>query len=123
MNSMVWELVPGSAGLPNELYVFTRPTKWDEYECEHAKIVDHLLAAAAYFKLAEFPAADRRGFCEGIENGVSEINPSPELEGRFSSNKRKIKPFVPVPDLRREGAATPAAETTWPGTATRSGAG
>jgi miniconductance mechanosensitive channel len=54
MDFIVRELAPTSTGLPVEMYVFTKTTKWDEYECIQAEIVDHLLAAAAFFDLRLF---------------------------------------------------------------------
>lgn len=54
MDFIVRELEPTSAGLPVEMYVFTKTTKWNEYERIQAEIVDHLLAAAAFFDLRLF---------------------------------------------------------------------
>jgi miniconductance mechanosensitive channel len=54
MDFIIRELEPTSSGLPVEMYVFTRTTKWDEYERIQAEIVDHFLAAAAFFDLRLF---------------------------------------------------------------------
>jgi miniconductance mechanosensitive channel len=54
MDFIVRELAPTSTGLPVELYVFTKTTKWNEYENIQAEIIDHLLAAAAFFDLRLF---------------------------------------------------------------------
>jgi miniconductance mechanosensitive channel len=54
MDFLVRELAPSSAGLPIEIYVFTKTTKWNEYEHIQAEIIDHLLAAAAFFDLRVF---------------------------------------------------------------------
>ena len=54
MDFIVRELEPTSSGLPVEMYVFTRTTKWNEYERIQAEIVDHFLAAAAFFDLRLF---------------------------------------------------------------------
>jgi miniconductance mechanosensitive channel len=69
MDFVVRELAPGSAGLPIELYVFTKTTKWDEYECIQAEIVDHLLAAAAYFDLRIFQQPTGADFARGLKMG------------------------------------------------------
>jgi miniconductance mechanosensitive channel len=69
MDFVVRELAPGSAGLPIELYVFTKTTKWDEYECIQAEIVDHLLAAAAYFDLRIFQQPTGADFARGMKMG------------------------------------------------------
>jgi miniconductance mechanosensitive channel len=67
MDFVVRELAPGSAGLPIELYVFTKTTKWDEYECIQAEIIDHLLAAAAYFDLRIFQQPTGFDFARGLK--------------------------------------------------------
>ncbi|MEW6094877.1 MAG: mechanosensitive ion channel domain-containing protein [Chloroflexota bacterium] len=54
MDLIVRELAPTSTGLPVELYVFTKTTKWNEYERIQAEIIDHLLAAASFFDLRLF---------------------------------------------------------------------
>jgi miniconductance mechanosensitive channel len=54
MDFIIRELAPTSTGLPVELYVFTKTTKWNEYERIQAEIIDHLLAAAAFFDLRLF---------------------------------------------------------------------
>jgi miniconductance mechanosensitive channel len=54
MDFIIRELEPTSTGLPVEMYVFTKTTKWNEYECIQAEIIDHLLAAAAFFDLRLF---------------------------------------------------------------------
>lgn len=54
MDFIIRELPPSETGLPVELYVFTRTTKWNEYERIQAEIIDHLLAAAAFFDLRLF---------------------------------------------------------------------
>jgi miniconductance mechanosensitive channel len=65
MDFVIRELAPGSAGLPIELYVFTKTTKWDEYECIQAEIIDHLLAAAAFFDLRIFQQPTGADFTRG----------------------------------------------------------
>ncbi len=54
MDFIIRELAPTSTGLPVELYVFTKTIKWNEYEHIQAEIIDHLLAAAAFFDLRLF---------------------------------------------------------------------
>jgi miniconductance mechanosensitive channel len=54
MDFIIRELEPTSTGLPVEMYVFTKTTKWNEYERIQAEIIDHLLAAAAFFDLRLF---------------------------------------------------------------------
>lgn len=54
MDLIIRELTPTETGLPVELYMFTRTTKWSEYERIQAGIIDHLLAAAAFFDLRLF---------------------------------------------------------------------
>ncbi|MEW5828780.1 MAG: mechanosensitive ion channel domain-containing protein [Chloroflexota bacterium] len=54
MDFLVRELAPSPTGLPVEVYVFTKTTKWRDYERIQAEIFDHLLAAAQYFDLRVF---------------------------------------------------------------------
>ncbi len=54
MDFLVRELAPSPTGLPVEIYVFTKTTKWNEYEHIQAEIFDHLLAAAEFFDLRVF---------------------------------------------------------------------
>lgn len=54
MDFVIRELAPSPAGLPVEVYVFTRTTKWNEYERIQGEIFDHLLAAVSFFDLRVF---------------------------------------------------------------------
>ena len=51
---LIRQLEPKETGLPIELYVFTKTTKWVEYEKIQADIFDHLLAALPIFELQAF---------------------------------------------------------------------
>jgi miniconductance mechanosensitive channel len=67
MDFLIRELAPSSAGLPIELYVFTKTTKWNEYEQIQAEIIDHLLAAAGYFDLRIFQQPTGFDFAKGMQ--------------------------------------------------------
>jgi len=54
MDFIIRELEPSPTGLPIQVYVFTKTTKWIEYERIQAQVFDHLLAAAAFFDLHIF---------------------------------------------------------------------
>lgn len=54
MDFLIRELEPSPTGLPIQVYVFTKTTKWLEYERIQAEVFDHLLAAAAFFDLRIF---------------------------------------------------------------------
>ena len=54
LDFIIRELGPSPTGLPVEVYVFTKTTKWNEYERIQGEIFDHLLAAAAFFDLRVF---------------------------------------------------------------------
>ncbi len=54
MTRMVRQLPPGDAGLPIEVYCFTKTTNWGEYEDIQADIFDHLLAMLPEFGLRAF---------------------------------------------------------------------
>ncbi len=54
MDFLIRELEPSPTGLPIQVYVFTKTTKWLEYESIQAEVFDHLLAAAIFFDLRIF---------------------------------------------------------------------
>jgi len=54
LDFVIRELAPSPTGLPVEVYVFTKTTKWNEYEKIQGEIFDHLLAAATFFDLRVF---------------------------------------------------------------------
>lgn len=62
MPFLVRSLAPTPAGLPIELYLFTRTTIWEEYEAIQSEIIDHLLAAASHFDLRVFQEPTGRDF-------------------------------------------------------------
>jgi len=54
MTLMVRQTSPGAAGLPLELYCFTNPPAWTDYEAIQADIFDHLYSIAPDFGLRIF---------------------------------------------------------------------
>ena len=68
MDFIVRELAPTSTGLPVELYVFTKTTKWSEYEQIQAEIIDHLLAAAGFFDLRLFQEPAGSDFARALRS-------------------------------------------------------
>lgn len=68
MDLIVRELAPTSTGLPVEMYMFTKTTKWNEYERIQAEIVDHLLAAAAFFDLRLFQEPAGSDFANALRS-------------------------------------------------------
>jgi miniconductance mechanosensitive channel len=67
MDFLVRELAPGPTGLPIEVYVFTKTTKWNEYERIQAEIFDHLLAALGFFDLRVFQEPSGADFARGLK--------------------------------------------------------
>lgn len=51
MTFLVRQLAPTAEGLPIEIYVFSRDTRWAAYEGIQADIFDHIIAAAPQFDL------------------------------------------------------------------------
>ena len=51
---MVRQLEPSELGIPLEIYCFSLDTRWVFYEGIQADIMDHLIAATAYFDLEVF---------------------------------------------------------------------
>jgi miniconductance mechanosensitive channel len=68
MDFIIRELAPTATGLPVEMYVFTKTTKWSDYERIQAEIIDHLLAAAAYFDLRLFQEPAGSDFASALRN-------------------------------------------------------
>jgi len=64
---LVRTLAPKPDGLPIELYVFTKTTKWEEYEVIQSSIFDHLLAAVHVFGLRVFQEPTGLDFREGVK--------------------------------------------------------
>ncbi len=54
MTFLVRQLEPGPQGVPLEIYVFSKVTRWVDYEAIQADIFDHLLAIAPEFELRVF---------------------------------------------------------------------
>ena len=54
MTLLVRQLQPSPEGLPIQIYVFTKDTRWAFYEDIQADIFDHLLAVIPEFKLKVF---------------------------------------------------------------------
>tara|TARA_B100001093_G_C26790033_1_gene998542 strand:- start:30 stop:1268 length:1239 start_codon:yes stop_codon:yes gene_type:complete len=53
---LVRQLAPKEKGLPIEIYVFSKDTRWSYYEAIQADIFDHLLAVLPEFGLAAYQA-------------------------------------------------------------------
>lgn len=51
---MVRQLQPTDAGLPLEVYVFSKDTSWVNYESLQSDIFDHIFAAIPHFGLRVF---------------------------------------------------------------------
>jgi miniconductance mechanosensitive channel len=71
---LVRQLAPTPEGLPLEIYVFTRDTRWASYESIQADIFDHILAVVPEFglKVYQRPAGD--DFAGLLEEGLLTIN-------------------------------------------------
>ena len=65
---LIRSLEPTPTGLPIEIYVFTKTTKWEEYESIQSEIFDHLLAAARHFGLRVFQEPTGMDFAQFARN-------------------------------------------------------
>lgn len=65
---LIRSLEPTPTGLPIEVYVFTKTTKWEEYEAIQSEIFDHLLAAAGHFGLRVFQEPTGMDFSQLAQN-------------------------------------------------------
>ncbi|MGB3561527.1 MAG: mechanosensitive ion channel family protein, partial [Thermoanaerobaculia bacterium] len=54
MTFLVRQLQPGPQGIPLEIYVFSKDTRWVNYEGIQADIFDHILAIIPEFGLRVF---------------------------------------------------------------------
>jgi len=70
---LIRSLEPTPTGLPIEIYVFTKTTKWEEYEAIQSEIFDHLLAAARHFGLRVFQEPTGMDFAQFARN-ASKLN-------------------------------------------------
>lgn len=70
---LIRSLEPTPTGLPIEIYVFTKTTKWEEYETIQSEIFDHLLAAARHFGLRVFQEPTGMDFAQFARN-ASQLN-------------------------------------------------
>ncbi|HHX18059.1 MAG TPA: mechanosensitive ion channel [Clostridium sp.] len=72
MLQIVRQLTPREYGLPIEIYVFTKTTKWVEYEGIQSDIFDHILAVVPEFGLKVFQnptGYDFRSFNNNVSGG------------------------------------------------------
>lgn len=79
MTFLVRQLAPTEKGLPIEIYVYTRDTRWVFHEKLQADIFDHLIAAVPLFDLALYQAPgsqDVRKLAEDKARGAVLLNPA-----------------------------------------------
>lgn len=67
---LVRQLAPTPEGLPIEIYVFTRDTRWAVYEGIQADIFDHILAAVPEFGLKVYQRPAGGDFDAAAEEGI-----------------------------------------------------
>ncbi len=65
---IVRQLVPGSEGLPLEIYCFTNTTEWAAYEDIQSDIFDHLMAIVPEFGLRLYQKPTGSDIAKGIES-------------------------------------------------------
>ncbi len=62
MTFIIRQLAPGEHGLPIEIYVFCKDTRWAHYEAAQADIFDHILAVLPEFDLRVFQSPSGSDF-------------------------------------------------------------
>ncbi|MCL7764636.1 mechanosensitive ion channel family protein [Polaribacter sp. Z014] len=62
MMIMVRQLVPGTQGIPLEIYAFSSDKRWKNYEYIMSDIFDHVIAAVPYFNLEIFELPSNSSF-------------------------------------------------------------
>lgn len=81
MTFLVRQLQPTDKGLPLEVYVFTKDTRWAVYESIQADVFDHLLTVVPEFGLCVYQSPSSRDVRElttGLLLGSSEGTPKTE---------------------------------------------
>ncbi len=67
---LVRQLAPTPEGLPLEIYVFSRDTKWANYEAIQADIFDHVLAMVPEFGLSVYQRPSGRDFSGLVDHAA-----------------------------------------------------
>jgi miniconductance mechanosensitive channel len=67
---LVRQLAPTPEGLPLEIYVFSRDTRWAIYEGIQADIFDHILAVVPQFGLSVYQRPSGNDFGAALDEGV-----------------------------------------------------
>jgi miniconductance mechanosensitive channel len=67
---LVRQLAPTPEGLPLEIYVFTKDTRWAFYEGIQADIFDHILAVVPLFGLSVYQRPSGNDFEAALDEGV-----------------------------------------------------
>lgn len=75
---LVRQLQPTESGLPIEIYVFSKDTRWAYYEAIQADIFDHLIAILPEFGLRAFQAPAGRDF-EALNRSILADHTSKQL--------------------------------------------
>lgn len=74
MTFLVRQLQPGEAGLPIEIYVFTKTVVWAQYEAIQADIFDHLLAMIPEFGLRVYQQPSGADLASALASLNSQAN-------------------------------------------------
>ncbi|VAX40153.1 Small-conductance mechanosensitive channel [hydrothermal vent metagenome] len=77
---IVRQLAPGAAGLPMEIYLFSKEKAWANYEAIQADIFDHILAVIAEFDLRLFQNPSGRDFQQLSEGQKNDIIREPKSQ-------------------------------------------
>jgi miniconductance mechanosensitive channel len=70
MTFLVRQLAPTPEGLPIEIYVFSRDTRWAHYEAIQADIFDHILAVVPQFGLSVYQKPAGGDFAARLEEAA-----------------------------------------------------
>ncbi|MCB2545419.1 mechanosensitive ion channel, partial [Listeria monocytogenes] len=67
MTCMVRQLQPPAQGIPLEIYCFTRPTAWVDYERIQGDVVDDLLAVMPEFGRGAYQQPSGQDLRQGLQ--------------------------------------------------------
>lgn len=90
---LVRQLAPTPEGLPIEIYVFTRDTRWAVYEGIQADIFDHILAAVPEFGLKVYQRPSGGDFQAALDEGtVMQLVTTPPVPADADGNAAVLQP-------------------------------
>jgi miniconductance mechanosensitive channel len=93
---LIRQLEPTPKGLPLQIYVFCRETRWVYYEGIQSDIFDHILAVAPEFGLRVFQEPSGHDFGHFARNGAAHLDGHTELRPQLAGGTAKATTAEPA---------------------------